>query len=50
MPIDYAAPMMRDRSRFPAAKGRAMTRRAARREKSARLFLALAFPAEFGER
>lgn len=48
MPIDYVAPTMRDRSRLPASKGRAMNRRAARREKSARLFLAFAFPAEFG--
>lgn len=50
MPIDYVAPTMRDRSRLPVAKGRAMNRRAARREKSARLFLAFAFPADgFGE-
>lgn len=48
MPIDYTAPSMRDRSRLPAAKGRALTRRAARRDKSARLFLAFAFPGEFG--
>lgn len=46
MPIDYVAPTMRDRSRLPVAKGRAMNRRAARREKSARLFLAFAFPAD----
>lgn len=50
MPIDFVAASPRDRSRQPAAKGRAMTRRAARREKSARLFLAIAFPAPgFGE-
>lgn len=46
MPIDYVAPTMRDRSRLPAAKGRALSRRAARRDKSARLFLAFAFPAD----
>lgn len=34
-----------DFSRTANAKGRAMTRRQLRREKSARLFLALAFPA-----
>jgi hypothetical protein len=39
----------RDRSRSPFAKGRAMGRRAARRDKSARLFLCIAFPADFGE-
>lgn len=37
---------MRDRSRRPIAKRAAMTRRAARVAKSARLFLAFAFPAE----
>jgi len=36
----------RDMSRRPHAKARAMGRRAARRDKSARLFLCLAFPAE----
>lgn len=36
----------RDKSRQPDAKGRALTRKAARRAKSARLFLAFAFPAE----
>lgn len=46
MPIDYTAPAIRDRSRAPGAKGRAMNRRAARRDKSARLFLAFAFPAD----
>lgn len=50
MPIDYVAPAIRDRSRRAPAKGRAMTRRAARRDKSARLFLAWAFPADMGER
>lgn len=35
---------MRDRSRQPVAKGRALSRKAARRAKSARLFLCLAFP------
>lgn len=34
-----------DYTRQPAAKARRMTRRAARRDKSARLFLAIAFPA-----
>lgn len=38
---------MRDRTRRPLIKGRAMSRRADRRAKSARLFLAFAFPAEF---
>lgn len=37
----------RDRSRRPIAKRRALSRKAARRAKSARLFLAFAFPAEF---
>lgn len=50
MPIDYVAPAIRDRSRLASAKGRAMSRRAARRDKSARLFLAFAFPADMGER
>lgn len=36
----------RDKSRQPDAKGRAMTRKAARRAKSARIFLAFAFPVE----
>lgn len=49
MPIDHVSPMIRDRSRQPGAKGRAVSRRAARRDKSARLFLAFAFPGEFGE-
>lgn len=35
----------RDYSRRASAKGRAMGRKAARRAKSARLFLAFAFPA-----
>lgn len=48
MPIDYVSPAVRDRSRRAAAKGRAMTRRADRRAKSARLFLAFAFPADMG--
>lgn len=34
----------RDRSRQPLAKDRVLTRKAARRAKSARLFLCLAFP------
>lgn len=50
MPIDYVSETIRDRSRRPGAKGRTMSRRAARRDKSARLFLAFAFPAEHGER
>ena len=50
MPIDYTAPAIRDHSRRATAKGRTLSRRAARREKSARLFLAFAFPADFGER
>lgn len=37
----------RDKSRHLAARDRARTRRADRRAKSARLFLAFAFPAEF---
>lgn len=37
---------MRDRTRQPEAKRFAMTRRDARRAKSAALFLAWAFPAE----
>lgn len=48
MPLEYTAATIRDRSRRPGAKGRAMSRRAARREKSARLFLAFAFPGELG--
>lgn len=36
----------RDRSRTADAKGATLRRRAQRREKSARLFLAFAFPAE----
>ena len=36
----------RDRSRRPDAKRRALTRRGERVAKSARLFLAFAFPAE----
>jgi hypothetical protein len=36
----------RDATRRPHAKRATQTRRAARREKSARLFLALAFPAD----
>lgn len=36
----------RDKSRQPEARQRAKTRRADRRAKSARLFLAFAFPAE----
>ena len=48
MVINVTASAARDRSRRPFAKVRAMTRRAARRDKSARLFLAFAFPAEFG--
>jgi len=39
---------LRDPSRSPIAKSRALTRRAARREKSARLFLAFVFPADLG--
>jgi hypothetical protein len=39
----------RDMSRRHNAKARAMGRRADRRDKSARLFLCIAFPAEFGE-
>lgn len=35
---------MFDYSRTTSAKRRAMTRKAARRDKSARIFLALAFP------
>jgi hypothetical protein len=34
-----------DHSRLPGAKARRMTRKAQRRDKSARLFLAIAFPA-----
>lgn len=37
---------LRDRTRRPDAKRCAMTRRAARAAKSARLFLAFAFPAD----
>lgn len=37
---------MRDRSRRPDARQRAMTRKGERIAKSARLFLAFAFPAE----
>jgi len=37
---------LRDKSRKPEAKMHALSRKAARRAKSARLFLALAFPAE----
>jgi len=37
---------MRDKTRAPHAKRCALTRRAERREKSARLFLAFAFPAD----
>jgi len=37
---------LRDPSRSPIAKSRALTRRAERREKSARLFLAFVFPAD----
>lgn len=37
---------LRDRSRKPEAKLAALSRKAARRAKSARLFLVLAFPAE----
>lgn len=37
----------RDKSRRVDSKRCSMTRRAARRAKSARLFLAFAFPAEF---
>ncbi len=36
----------RDRSRRPPAKARTMTLRGARRDKAARLFLAIAFPAD----
>lgn len=36
----------RDKSRRPESKRAALSRRAARRAKSARLFLACAFPAE----
>jgi hypothetical protein len=39
----------RDSSRRPHAKARAMGRRADRRDKSARRFLCIAFPGEFGE-
>lgn len=38
----------RDFTRRESAKQVTRNRRAARRDKSARLFLALAFPAEFG--
>ena len=37
---------MRDRSRRESAKGRAQSRKAERRAKSARLFLAFAFPSD----
>lgn len=37
----------RDKSRSTDAKGATLRRRAQRREKSARLFLAFAFPADF---
>ena len=37
---------MIDRTRTPARKARTVTRRAERRTKSARLFLAFAFPAD----
>lgn len=37
---------MRDRSRRPSRKARDLTRRAQRQAKSARLFLAFAFPAD----
>jgi hypothetical protein len=42
----YPIPACRDRSRHPGAKARAMGRRADRVAKSARLFLAFAFPAD----
>ncbi len=44
----YPIPACRDRSRHPGAKARAMGRRADRVAKSARLFLAFAFPANMG--
>lgn len=37
---------MRDLTRRPCAKARTMTRRALRRDKSTRLFSAIAFPAD----
>lgn len=43
---ETARETMRDRTRRPAAKARTATRRAQRRDKSARLFLAFAFPAD----
>jgi hypothetical protein len=42
--IDY--PAQRDRSRQPSRKRADLSRRAARQAKSARLFLAFAFPAD----
>lgn len=45
MRIDTPTAIARDKSRHPAAKSQARTRRADRRAKSARLFLAWAFPA-----
>lgn len=43
---NLTATAARDRSRSIEAKGRACSRRADRRAKSARLFLAFAFPAD----
>lgn len=48
-PIPTAAapiPVCRDRTRCPGAKARARSRRADRAAKTARLFLAFAFPAD----
>lgn len=42
--MPHSNPVPRDRSRRPEAKGRALSRKRARVAKSARLFLALAFP------
>lgn len=44
---NHVSDTRRDPSRRPESKRAALTRRAARRAKSARLFLAFAFPAEF---
>lgn len=44
--IGFDETRMRDRSRRPSRKARDLTRRAERRAKSARLFLAFAFPAD----
>lgn len=44
--IDFDETRLRDRTRRPSRKARDLSRRAARTAKSARLFLALAFPAD----